>query len=118
MSAFASNRGHLTLLQGGDDFELPADLFVYVGMPPAEPAAPAKLLQSYLDAVLAGFLAEFGEAGLDRFFASTIGFARPLIVDRDKPRYPRPVELSAEIAREFDRRLAAAGAHVSEAISA
>jgi hypothetical protein len=97
---------------------LPDDVFVYVGLPQPQEREPAMLLQSYLDAVLAGFLAEYGQAGLDRFFASTTGFARPLIEDRHSPRYPRAIRLAPEIAAEFDRRLSAAGARARARISA
>jgi hypothetical protein len=111
-------RAQLGFPAGKPDFDLPGDLFVYVGLPEPNPEKPAFLLQSYLDAVLAGFLREHGETGLDRFFASTRGFARPMIADRNMPRYPRAVGLAPEMAAEFDRRLAEVGVETRPAISA
>ena len=102
-------RDDLVLPSAEIGIDLPDDLYVYVGRPQPQESEPSMLLQSYLDAVLVGFLNEFGEAGLDRFFATTVGFDRPLIVDRDAPRYPRAVKIAPEIAVEFDRRLAGAG---------
>lgn len=46
------------------------------------------ILLSYLDTVVQGFLSEFGEAGVARFFASTAGWTA-LLDDRDRPLYPR-----------------------------
>tara|TARA_R110002020_G_scaffold86758_2_gene214206 strand:+ start:9302 stop:9967 length:666 start_codon:yes stop_codon:yes gene_type:complete len=72
--------------------------------PPAD--GPAPILRSYLDAVMQGFLVEFGKAGLSRFVAETAGFDRPVLEDREAPRYARAVDLSpAEIAL-FDAALA------------
>ncbi len=57
-------------------------------------AAPACLLLSYIDVVVQGYLREFGEAGVQRFFESTRGWQAPLIDDRAAPRYPRAQDLS------------------------
>ncbi|KGF66678.1 hypothetical protein LL06_26660 [Hoeflea sp. BAL378] len=60
---------------------------------------PAPILRSYLDAVMQGFLNEFGADGLRRFVTETAGFDRPVLEDREAPRYARAVDLSpAEIA--------------------
>jgi hypothetical protein len=97
---------------GGDVIPaaLPAKIFLYVGRKSADARGEAKLLQSYLDVVLAGFLAEYGVAGIDRFMASTSGFGRPVIEDRARPLYSRAQTIDAGMARMFDARLAAAGA--------
>lgn len=51
------------------------------------------ILQSYLDAVLQGFLREFGIDGVHSFLDSTDGFERSVHADRHDPVYPRAVEL-------------------------
>ncbi|WP_419912886.1 gamma-glutamylcyclotransferase family protein [Hoeflea sp.] len=51
------------------------------------------ILQSYLDAVLQGFLREFGRNGVHSFLDSTDGFERSVHADRHDPVYPRAVEL-------------------------
>ena len=101
-------REHLTLTGSVPD-EFPEELFVYVGKPSAPPQMPPKLLQSYLDVVLAGYLREYGETGLAGFLQSTIGFERAIIRDRDVPVYSRARPLSRELAERFDSLLADAG---------
>lgn len=63
------------------------------------------ILQSYLDAVLQGFLVEFGEAGVRGFVENTLGFERPVQRDRNRPIYPRSVELSPSETELFDALL-------------
>jgi hypothetical protein len=101
---------------GGIEFETqdawaaaPEEIFVYVADQPADPGEDSKLLQSYLDAVMAGYLREFGEPGLRHFIETTIGFDREMICDRGQPLYPRSVEIDRGVARLFDRLLAEAG---------
>ncbi|MBO0661490.1 gamma-glutamylcyclotransferase [Jiella sp. MQZ9-1] len=67
------------------------------------------ILQSYLDAVMQGFLMLYGEAGVDRFVAETHGFETRLLTDRILPRYPRPVTLDAGEAALFDSLVTARG---------
>lgn len=55
----------------------------------AAPSARHPILLSYLDVVVQGFLTEFGEAGVERFFASTGGWDAPIADDRSDPVYPR-----------------------------
>ncbi len=58
------------------------------------------MLLSYLDVVIQGYLREFGEAGVERFLATTGGWEVPVCDDRQHPVYPRNQELSlAEMAR-------------------
>lgn len=70
-----------------------------------DPGEP--ILQSYLDAVLQGFLAEFGKQGVLDFLATTDGFERSVHVDRHQPIYPRAVRLSSEEQSLFDDLLQA-----------
>lgn len=60
------------------------------------------ILQSYLDAVLQGYAREFGEAGLRRFVAETVGWEQPILADREQPIYPRAVTLSEAERALFD----------------
>lgn len=92
--------------------ELPADcpIWLYVAeddLPVHR--APPTILQSYLDAVMLGFLNEHGEGGLARFVSETDAFDLPVHADRDAPIYPRAVALGAELAARFDALLAAKG---------
>ncbi len=59
-------------------------------------ADPAPILLSYLDVVLQGYLREFGADGVDRFFATTRGWDRPVSDDRAEPLYPRHQLLTAD----------------------
>lgn len=73
-------------------YHIPEDLH-----PPAETANP--ILLSYLDVVVKGYLTEFGEEGVARFFATTSGWNAPILDDRAAPIYPRSQLLTgAEIA--------------------
>jgi hypothetical protein len=89
---------------------LPEELYVYVARKPSDMPCDCKLLQSYLDAVMAGYLREFGEAGLNEFIQTTVGFNRSIICDRASPRYPRSIELTGNLSRYFDKLLDEAGA--------
>ncbi|WP_370399087.1 gamma-glutamylcyclotransferase family protein [Sulfitobacter sp. JB4-11] len=52
------------------------------------------ILLSYLDVVVQGFLREFGEKGVARFFNTTAGWNTPVLNDRAKPIYSRAQKLS------------------------
>lgn len=67
------------------------------------------ILQSYLDAVLQGFLREFGRQGVQDFLASTDGFDRTVHSDRHDPVYPRAVTLAEDERQFFDTLLAERG---------
>lgn len=84
-------------------------LFVYVAQHHDDKRPP--LLQSYLDAVMAGFHKEFGDEGLEGFLKTTVGFDREIIPDRDAPLYPRAVSIDRNMAALFDASLRAIGAH-------
>lgn len=82
-------------------------LYVYVAQTDIPPhPEPPMILRSYLDAVLQGFLAEHGEAGVSRFIAETEGFDTPIHDDRHRPIYPRAVNLAAHEAALFAALLA------------
>ncbi|MEK1890197.1 MAG: gamma-glutamylcyclotransferase, partial [Phyllobacterium sp.] len=71
---------------------------------------PPMILQSYLDAVMQGFLVEHGSKGLRRFVEETHNFDTPIYRDRDAPAYPRAVRLGLSEADLFDRLLMKRGA--------
>lgn len=74
-----------------------------------ETAGPAPILRSYLDAVMQGFLNEFGEGGVHRFVAETDAFHTPIHEDRQQPLYPRAVTLSPGEMALFDAVLGRRG---------
>jgi hypothetical protein len=82
-------------------------VYFYEALPdlPVHPEAPM-ILQSYLDAVLQGFLAIHGEEGVRRFIADTAGFDIPIHADRLAPKYPRAVRLRPPEEALFDGFLA------------
>lgn len=67
------------------------------------------ILQSYLDVVVQGYLREFGEAGVARFFETTYGWDAPILDDRAAPRYPRHQALSNDERNLIDTHLAGLG---------
>jgi hypothetical protein len=73
-----------------------------------------KILQSYLDAVLQGFLREHGKAGVERFVAGTRNFHISIQADRHKPIYPRAVELTPAERAYFDEVLQRAGVRFAD----
>ncbi|MCR8726748.1 gamma-glutamylcyclotransferase family protein [Frigidibacter sp. ROC022] len=92
-----------------------ADGLVIFSIPPDKhpPAtAPRPILQSYLDVVVAGYLAEFGIGGVARFFETTAGWEAPLLADRAAPRYPRHQRLGAEALALCDAHVARLGMRV------
>jgi hypothetical protein len=70
------------------------------------PTAQNPILLSYLDAVVQGFLREYGHAGVAAFFDTTRGWDAPIDDDRAAPRYPRAQTLSAQERQLVDRALA------------
>lgn len=92
--------------------EVPADcaIFVYQAITYLPPhREEPKILQSYLDAVLQGFLREHGRDGVQRFVSETRNFQIAIQRDREKPIYPRAVRLTNEEADFFDALLESAG---------
>lgn len=74
----------------------------------APPSAQNPILLSYLDAVVQGFLREYGEAGVADFFTTTAGWHAPIEDDRAAPRYPRAQALTAYERALVDRHLSLA----------
>ncbi|WP_010137298.1 hypothetical protein [Oceanicola sp. S124] len=56
-----------------------------------------------------GYLDEFGEAGVARFFETTDGWGAPIRDDRAAPLYPRAQKLSPAERALVDRWLAKLG---------
>ena len=65
-----------------------------------------RILLSYLDVVVQGFVREFGMAGAEAFFATTDNWHIPVHDDRATPRYPRAQQLTADEQSVTDRLLA------------
>jgi Gamma-glutamyl cyclotransferase, AIG2-like len=72
----------------------------------ADPSADHPILLSYVDVVVQGYLREFGQAGADRFFATTHGWNVAVLDDRATPIYPRHQSLTVEEMGFVDQRLA------------
>jgi cation transport protein ChaC len=92
------------------------DPFIHVGH--AEHARPGDfdhpVLLSYLDTVLSGFLATFGDDGPRHFIETTADWHVPVLNDRSRPIYPRAIRLRPEETELVDDLLAAAGATIFE----
>lgn len=86
----------------------PVAMYVSLSEHVAMASTDYPLLQSYVDCVLAGFLAVFGWEGVDRFFATTAGWAAPVLADRHSPLYARAVHLPEDLTANFDERIVAA----------
>lgn len=78
----------------------------------AAPEIRHPVLLSYLDAVVQGFLREWGQDGVARFFATTAGWEAPFLDDRAVPRYPRAQRLTPAETALVDAGLATVGARV------
>jgi hypothetical protein len=75
-----------------------------------QPAAAHPILLSYIDAVVQGFLREYGADGAGHFFATTTGWQAPILNDRAAPQYPRAQTLTAAETAVVDAGLAGVGA--------
>lgn len=84
--------------EGVQIYAIPAD-------PEPRDLAEHPILLSYLDVVVQGFLAEFGAAGVARFFDTTAGWQAPVLDDRTRPMYPRAQRLTAEAQGLVDGHL-------------
>ena len=72
------------------------------------------ILQSYIDCVLAGYLTQFGSAGMQAMIDSTRGWNHPVLDDRAAPHYPRAVEIDKNLQQLIDQLLAGAKTAISE----
>ncbi len=70
------------------------------------------ILMSYLDVVVQGFAAEYGEDGAQAFFDTTAGWETPILNDRAAPLYPRAQALTAAERALVDDGLARLGCRV------
>ncbi|WP_299566823.1 gamma-glutamylcyclotransferase family protein [uncultured Sulfitobacter sp.] len=71
-----------------------------------------RILLSYLDVVVQGYLREYGAQGVAQFFDTTDGWDTPILNDRTAPRYPRALTLSAQETALVDQHLALRSATV------
>jgi len=71
-------------------------VYVYSARAPARPETVHHILQSYLDAVLQGYLHQYGEEGARGFVLSTDWQDTPVVRDRTEPLYSRHVMLAPE----------------------
>lgn len=81
------------------------------------PTMAHPVLLSYLDVVVQGYLSEFGEDGVARFFDTTDGWDAPILDDRSHPHYPRHQTLTAPETALVDhwlRKLDAAVVHLDD----
>lgn len=72
-----------------------------------KPSEAGPVLLSYIDVVVQGYLREFGEDGVHRFFDTTEGWDATVLDDRASPVYPRHRVLSAQERTLVDDHLAA-----------
>lgn len=72
------------------------------------------ILMSYLDVVVQGYLHQFGEQGVDAFFATTSGWGAPIHNDRAAPIYPRSQILTTAETSLVDHHLSALSAQVQK----
>ncbi len=88
------------------------EIAVYT-IPEGHHGAPTEthpILLSYIDVVVQGYLCEFGEAGVARFFSTTDGWEAPILDDRASPRYPRHLPMSGPERALTDDHLNRVGA--------
>ena len=96
----------------------PVDIQVY-----AVPVEPEQTIQgdrhiilSYLDVVVQGYLREFGEAGVQRFFETTDGWDSVILDDRAAPQYPRHQRLRADETMLVDDWITQLGCQKRQAV--
>lgn len=71
------------------------------------PLDESPILLSYLDVVVQGFLHHYGPEGARAFFATTDGWERTVLDDRQAPQYPRHQVLTEAERAVVDSHLAA-----------
>ncbi len=93
------------------DLRVVSDIHIYYAPPERHRSATTAhpILLSYIDVVVQGYLREFGEAGVARFFETTDGWDAPVLDDRNDPIYPRHQRLTGEETRLTDEHLATLG---------
>ena len=90
------------------------DIHIYHAPPDLHAPATAQhpVLLSYLDAVVQGYLREFGEAGVRNFFDTTDGWDAPIKDDRATPRYKRHQVLTSDETALVNDELMRVGARI------
>jgi len=78
------------------------------------PSSDNPVLLSYLDVVVQGYLAEFGEEGVTRFFETTDGWEATILDDRSAPVYPRHQQTTKNERERVNDHLAALSAVVKK----
>lgn len=83
------------------------EMFLYRSRPEHDGwgSADFPIPQSYVDCVLAGFHAFWGEQGIRHFIDTTRGWHVPVLVDREAPIYPRAVRLTPDVLEMIDDNL-------------
>lgn len=77
------------------------------------PGPDDHLALSYIDTVVAGFVAEYGPEGAAQFFATTSGWEATVLDDRAAPLYARAQPVGAAVRRLTDEGIARVGAAVT-----
>lgn len=98
--------------------QAPTPTAIYQGSPSkiAPPDTGHPILLSYLDVVVQGFLDQFGEDGVQRFFDTTDRWQTPILNDRANPIYPRYQTLTNAETALVDHHLTRLSAHVKQSV--
>lgn len=103
---YAYTRTHVTpSVTHGVEQAVEINLFAISAGTEGPPQPEHAILMSYLDTVVSGYFAEFGEAGVRDFFDTTAGWDAPILNDRAAPRYPRHSLAGPEIMQMVDAAL-------------
>ncbi len=78
------------------------------------PVTKDRIVLSYIDVVVQGFLREFGEEGVKAFFDTTDNWDTPILDDRDAPEYPRHQILTDAETRLVDYHLNRLSAQIEQ----
>ncbi|MEM6637549.1 MAG: gamma-glutamylcyclotransferase family protein [Pseudomonadota bacterium] len=94
----------------------PATVEIYAVPPSSAAGAETRhpILLSYIDVVIQGFMAEFGEDGAANFFATTDGWDAPVLNDRAAPIYRRHQRLSPSETAFVDAALSSLSVTMKE----
>lgn len=92
----------------------PSPPVAHYAVPEDEPGQVTRnfVLLSYIDVVVQGFLREYGEDGVARFFDTTDGWDTQVHDDRGAPEYPRAQLLTSDETALVDHHLARVSARV------
>ena len=103
------------VLASGVEHSVTGSPEIHIYHAPSDMHEPADMMRpvllSYLDVVVQGYLREFGEDGVRRFFNTTDGWDAPMKDDRAEPLYPRHQRLTGHERDLVDTHLARLGVH-------